>query len=66
MNRSRIVILAVVIVLLGAAFYFLFPGRAPAGQPDLVVLDAHALSQLRDEFNRTPESLRVIALLSPT
>jgi hypothetical protein len=66
MKRSRIVALAALILLAVAAGYFLLPGQAPAGQPGLTILDAHELSGLREEFNRSSNSLRVILLLSPT
>jgi len=65
MKRTWCIVLAVVAVILGA-IYFTRTGHAPADQPPLVEMNSTALSGLQSEFNRTPASLRVILLLSPT
>lgn len=38
----------------------------PAGQPNLVHLDPASLESLRADFNQAVDSVRVVALLSPT
>jgi hypothetical protein len=55
------------IAALGAAFYLLSGDhQTPSGQPALVSINAGNFSALKDSFNSTPRSVRVIALLSPT
>lgn len=61
-----LVAVAVAMVLLGAAGYYLTSHRAPEGQPPLQELNAQSLDQMKDEFNRTADRTRVILLLSPT
>ena len=41
-------------------------GHTPTGQSALIEMNSQALSHLQAEFNREADSMRVIALLSPT
>lgn len=66
MRRTRTIVLAVVLAIVGGIFYLARPGSPPAGQPPLVELSGRALAALQAEFNRTASSLRIILLLSPT
>ena len=67
MKRGWLILLAVVVVALGlGAAYFVMPGQAPGGQTSLVEMNGAALSAMQAEFNRRPENVRVILLLSPT
>jgi len=67
MKRRLIIILAILIVGLGALAYYLYGGNTvPAGQQPLVRLSETNLSSLRDSFNASANSVRVIVMLSPT
>lgn len=65
-SRKRLLAVAVAIVLLGAAGYYLIGHRAPEGQAPLIEMNAQSLDQMKDEFNRAADRTRVILLLSPT
>jgi hypothetical protein len=71
MNLKTSIVVAVAIVAgLGAAFYVfgVLGGdhRTPVGQPALVSINAGNFSELKDSFNSTRGSVRIVALLSPT
>ena len=66
MRRTRIILLAIALVIGGGIFYLTSPGRSPAGQPPLAEITGPLLVALQAEFNRTSSSLRIILLLSPT
>ena len=66
MSRRRITLL-----LLGAVgalvVYYLYGGSsAPAGQQPLARLDASNVSSLKDAFNASANSVRLLVLVSPT
>lgn len=66
MNRKRIVWI-VVALLAFALFYYLYGGgTAPKGQPPLLSLNAGNMSALKDAFNGSASSVRVLVMLSPT
>ena len=56
--------LALLATIAGYAEYV--PRATPRGQPPLVRLDAGSLDRLREQFNRSSDRVRVLALLSPT
>jgi len=64
-NKRRILIgLAVVAVLI---IYYLYGGStAPEWQHALVRLNTSNVASLKDEFNKSPNSIRVLVMLSPT
>jgi hypothetical protein len=57
---------AVIVLVVGGAWFALGPGEAPPGQPSLVALNSESLQSLRADFNREVGQTRVIVLLSPT
>jgi len=65
-RRKGLIAVAVAMVLLGAAGYYLAGHRAPEGQPPLKELNAQSLEQMKEEFNRAADRTRIILLLSPT
>lgn len=67
MKRKKIVLLVFAVAVAGLLFY-LYAGHAvPQGQKPLVKLDAAAgTAPLRDAFNQSASSTRVLLLLSPT
>ena len=67
MKRVLIIVLAIVAVGLGVLGYYLYGGTAvPNGQPPLVRLTDSNLPTLKDSFNGSSNSVRVILMLSPT
>ena len=67
MKRRLIIILAVAAIGLGLIAYYLYGGSTvPAGQQPLVRLTASNLSSLKDSFNSSANSVRLIVMLSPT
>lgn len=66
MSRKRITWLSV-IAITGVFLYYLYGGSsAPAGQPPLVQLSSSNLASLKDAFNGSASSVRVLVLVSPT
>lgn len=67
MKRVLIIILAIAAVGIGLLAYYLYAGSAvPNGQPPLVRLTDSNLSSLKDSFNGSANSVRVVVMLSPT
>jgi len=69
MKRSHIVlsVLAAAGFLIFYIFYYLYGGSAtPKGQQPLVSLNGSNLSSLKDAFNGSANSVRVLVMLSPT
>jgi len=67
MKRSLVLMggaLALLAAIAGYAEYV--PRATPRGQPPLVRLDAGSIEGLREQFNRSADRVRVLALLSPT
>jgi hypothetical protein len=66
MNRKRVVWSAIIVMVLGVAYYFYGGGTTPKGQPPLVSLSANNMSTLKDAFNSSASSARLLVMLSPT
>jgi hypothetical protein len=67
MKRSTKTIgLCLVAVIAGIGSYLYFGSAVPAGQQPLARVDASNFSELRSAFNEAKDSVRVVALLSPT
>jgi len=67
MKRSRkIVGLCFLGIIAGIGYYFYAGSAVPAGQQPLTRLDASNFNELRSAFNEAKDSVRVVALLSPT
>lgn len=69
MKRRHIVlsVLAAAGFLILYTFYYLYGGSAtPNGQQPLVSLNGSNLSSLKDAFNGSANSVRVLVMLSPT
>jgi hypothetical protein len=66
-KRRLIIILAIVAIGLGLLAYYLYAGSSvPNGQQPLVRLTDANISSLKDSFNTSANSVRVIVMLSPT
>ncbi len=57
------VVIAVALLLL---YYFYLGSSAPAGQRPLVRLDNFNIESLKQSFNESKDSVRVMVMLSPT
>ena len=67
MKRTGIIIGSVLAVILFALFYYFYLGSTvPKGQQALVYLNSTNVSSLKDAFNSSANSVRVIVMLSPT
>ncbi|HKE26563.1 MAG TPA: hypothetical protein VKB88_29615 [Bryobacteraceae bacterium] len=67
MKRSRKIIgLCLLAIIVGIVFYLYADSAAPAGQPPLARLDASNFSELSNAFNEAKDTVRVVAMLSPT
>ena len=66
MNRKSIILVAALVIVLGVAYYFYGGNSTPKGQPSLVSLKEENFSSLKDAFNQSAGSARVVLMLSPT
>jgi hypothetical protein len=67
MKKALIVLVVIVALAAGlAAWYARMPRRTPSGQPSLESLTPATLSDFQKAFNRSPTSVRMVLLLSPT
>lgn len=66
MKRRQIVVFGLAGVVLLAFYYFYGGSAVPSGQPPLVRLNSSNVASLRDEFNGSANSVRLLVLLSPT
>ncbi len=66
MKRKRIILFAA-IAIAGFFLYYLYGGSTtPAGQQPLVRLTSSNISALKDAFNGSANSVRLLVLVSPT
>ena len=65
-QRRTWIAVAIVAIVLAAAYRYFGTHNVPAGQPALVTLDASSLDLLRADFNRFVGMTRIVILLSPT
>lgn len=66
MNRKMVVLLAVITLAVFFIYYLYGGSSTPAGQQPLVRLHESTVSSLRDAFNGSATSVRVLMLVSPT
>lgn len=67
MKRKGIIIGSVLAVILFVLFYYFYLGSTvPNGQQPLVYLNSTNVTSLKDAFNSSANSVRVIVMLSPT
>jgi len=66
-SRRKGIIVGSVAVLAFLVFYYLYGGStAPEGQQPLVRLGSSNLASLKDAFNGSANSVRLLVLVSPT
>ena len=66
MNRRRIFLFVVLLIAFGTAYYFYGGSSTPKGQPPLVRFSSDDLTPLKNAFNNSASSIRVVVMLSPT
>jgi hypothetical protein len=66
MNRKKAAFLAVVVTAVLLIYYLYGGSTTPTGQQPLVRLNNSNLSSLKDAFNGSANSVRVLILVSPT
>jgi hypothetical protein len=66
MKSRRIIVLSLAVVALLAFYYFYGGSAVPNGQQPLVRLNSSNITSLRDTFNGSANSVRLLVLLSPT
>jgi hypothetical protein len=66
MNRKRVLLVVVLLLVFGVAYYFYGGHVTPQGQPPLVSFSAGDLTPLKTPFNASASSVRVVVMLSPT
>ena len=69
MKRKRIILLLVAVVIaaaLLAVYYFYLGSTVPNGQQPLTRLNSSNIGSLKNAFNESANSIRVIVMLSPT
>jgi len=66
MNRRKLSLLGLAVVALFLLYYLYGGSTTPAGQPPLLRLNDSNLAVLKDAFNGSAGSVRVLLLVSPT
>ena len=67
MKKFLIIILTIAVIFVGLLALYLYAGSTvPAGQQPLARLNDSNFSSLKDSFNGSANSVRVILMLSPT
>ena len=66
MNRKRVALVSVFVLVFGAVYYFYGGHSTPKGQPPLVSFSSGDLTPLKTAFNGSASSIRVVVMLSPT
>jgi len=67
MKRKGIIVLLVLAAIAFLVFYYFYLGSAvPNGQQALVRLNSSNVASLKDAFNGSANSVRLVVMLSPT
>ncbi len=68
MKRKRIILILLAVVIAAAllAMYYYLGSTVPNGQPPLARLNRSNIGSLKNAFNESADSVRVIVMLSPT
>jgi len=69
MKRKRIILILVAMAIATAllvVYYFYLGSTVPNGQPPLARLNSSNIGSLKNAFNESANSVRVIVMLSPT
>lgn len=63
---KRVSLLVIAAVVAGGGFLYFANRTTPSGQAPLTTIDASAFADLKTEFNRAQDKVRVVVLLAPT
>lgn len=67
MKRKGIIVVSVLAAIVFLGFYYFYVGSTvPNGQQALVRLNSSNVASLKDAFNGSTNSVRVVVMLSPT
>ena len=66
MKRLSVGLGLAAVAVFGGLFFLYGGHQAPSGQAPLADLNAASLGELKNEFNSSQASVRVLVLLSPT
>ena len=66
MNRKRMLLLVMLLVVFGGVYYLYGGHSTPKGQPPLVSFSSGDLTPVKTAFNASASSVRVVVMLSPT
>ena len=67
MKRKGIILLSVLAAILFLVFYYFYLGSTvPNGQQPLVRLNSSNVASLKEAFNGSANSVRLVVMLSPT
>ena len=66
MKRSRVILPFIIAIAVFLLYYFYGGSSTPAGQQSLVRLYESNISSLKEAFNGSATSVRVLVLVSPT
>jgi len=66
MNRNRMLLVAALLTVFGAVYYFYGGHSTPKQQPPLASFSSGDLTPLKTAFNPSASSIRVVVMLSPT
>ena len=67
MKRKSIIVVSVLAAIAFLVFYYFFWGSTvPKGQQPLVSLNSSNVASLKDAFNTSANSVRLVVMLSPT
>jgi hypothetical protein len=66
MQRSRLLLIVLLVSLLGGGLYFYGGHKTPTGQAPLAYLTPQSFPGLKTAFNDAKGDVRLLVLLSPT
>ena len=66
MKRKRILLIVIVVLIVGVAYYLYGGHSTPKGQAPLTSFSSGDLTPLKTAFNNSASSVRVLVMLSPT
>lgn len=66
MKRKPIIPIGALLLVFAVLYYYYGGGKTPKGQSPLTSLNGSNITVLKDAFNNSAASVRVLMLLSPT